>query len=128
MVAAQQEPLYMTEAEYLEFEEKSEIKHEYVNGKVYAMAGASLVHTVICHNTANALEEKIGDKPCLIVSRDLRLKVFSKVSFRYPDVMVICDEPQYVDNRVDTIANPIVVIEVLSPSTALVDRNEKLDE
>lgn len=123
-----QEPLQMSEAEYLEFEKKSEIKHEFVNGKVYAMAGASLTHTLICQNTATTLANQLADTPCLVVANDLRLKVDSKVSFRYPDVMVICDEPRYVDDRVDPVGNPQVVVEVLSHSTALVERNEKLDE
>ncbi|MDQ7028023.1 MAG: Uma2 family endonuclease [Anaerolineae bacterium] len=124
----EQKPLHMTETDYLDFEEQSEIKHEYVNGNVYSMAGASLTHTVICQNTGTTLDNQLADTPCLVVSTDLRLKVDSKVSFRYPDVMVICEDPQYVDGRVDTIANPTVTLEVLSPSTALVDRNEKLDE
>ena len=128
MLAAQQEPLRMSETDYLVFEEQSENKHEYVNGEIFAMTGASLTHTVICQNTGTTLNNQLVDSPCLVVSSDLRLKVQSRVSFRYPDVMVICEEPQFVDNRVDTITNPTVIVEVLSPSTALTDRNEKLDE
>ncbi|MDQ7024965.1 MAG: Uma2 family endonuclease [Anaerolineae bacterium] len=127
--AKQDEPLYMSEAEYLEFEEKSEIKHEYVAGYVYAMAGASWNHTVINGNTHSTLDAQLLDKPCVVVSNDLRLKVETKkVSFRYPDVMVICGKPEFIENRVDTINNPTIIIEVLSPATALEDRNAKLDE
>lgn len=132
MVAAEphkQEPSHMTEAEYFEFEEKSEIKHEYSNGKVYAMAGAGWNHNLINGNTQTSLNSQLADKASAVVSSDMRLKVDSKsVSFRYPDTMVICGDPSFVDNRFDTVSNPTVIIEVLSPSTALKDHNEKLDE
>jgi Uma2 family endonuclease len=131
MVAAQhqeQEPSQMTEAEYLAFEEKSEIKYEFVNGRVFAMAGASWNHNVVCQSTSTTLDNQLADKPCFVVSNDLRLKVESKVSFRYPDVMVIYGEPRFVDNRIGTIDNPTVIVEVLSSSTALEDHNAKLDE
>lgn len=132
MVAVQyqdQEPLLMSEAEYLEFEEKSETKHEYVDGKVYAMAGAGWNHNVITQSTSTTLDVQLLNTPCVVVSSDLRLKVESKkVSFRYPDVMVVCGEPQFVENRVDTINNPTVIVEVLSSSTAFEDHNVKLEE
>lgn len=125
----QQEPLHMTEAEYLAFEEASDIRHEYVNGYVKAMAGASWTHPVITQSTGTTLDMQLLDKPCIVVSSDIKLRVQSKkVSFRYPDVMVVCGEPNFVDERVDTIDNPTVIVEVSSPSTALEDRNEKLEE
>lgn len=119
----------MTEAAYLAFEEQSETKHEYVAGKVIAMAGAGWNHNIINGNVQTMLNTQLAAKPCVVVSSDMRLKVTSaSVSFRYPDTMVICDEPQFVEERVDTIGNPTVIIEVLSPSTALTDLNQKLDE
>lgn len=125
----QQEPLLMTEAEYLAFEETSEIKHEYVAGQVYAMTGAGWNHNLINGNTQATLNIQLADKSCFVMSSDLRLKVTSKkVSFRYPDTMVICGEPDFVEKRRDTVKNPTIIIEVLSPSTALTDHNEKLDE
>ena len=125
----EQEPLDMSEAEYLEFEEKSEIKHEFVSGKVYAMAGASWKHVMICQSTGANLYNQLTGKSCVVESNDLRLKVESKkVSYRYPDLMVICGEPNFIENRVDTIDNPTLIIEVLSPATALEDHNAKLDE
>lgn len=128
MFVEQQEPLFMTEAEYLQFEENSETKHEFVNGKVYAMAGASWRHNVICLNTGTTINRQLVDKPCTAVSSDIRVRVDAKVSHRYPDVVVVCGEPEFVDNRVDTISNPTLIVEVLSPSTALIDLNEKLHE
>lgn len=77
---------------------------------------------------ARILALQLLNKDCVGVLTNLRVKVVSTVSYRYPDVMVICGEPQFVDKRVDTISNPILIIEVLSPGTALIDRNEKLRE
>lgn len=121
-------PLYMTEQVYLTFEENSDTKHEFVNGRVYAMTGASWTHNVICLNVGTTLNTQIKNKGCTAVVGDVRLKVESKVSHRYPDVMVVCGEPEFVDNHVDMISNPTLVIEVLSPSTALIDLNDKLHE
>ena len=124
----EQEPLRMSEAEYLEFEEQSEIKHEFMNGKVYAMAGADWDHVMITQSTSVALYTQLRGKGCRVGTNDLRLKVESKkVSYRYPDIMVICGEPNFIGNR-KIIDNPTLIIEVLSPSTALEDRNSKLDE
>ena len=118
----------MTEAEYLVFERGSELRHEYFAGAIFAMTGASWNHNVICVNISTSLNVQIADRDCTVTAGDLRLKVVATRSYRYPDVMVICDDPQFIDERVDTISNPTVVIEVVSPSTALVDRYEKLDE
>lgn len=127
--SSEQEPLRMTETEYLAFEEKSDVKHEFVAGKVYAMAGADWNHNIINGNIQTSLNTQLVSDPCAVVSSDMRLKVASKsVSFRYPDTMVICDEPDFVEDRSDTISNPTIIIEVLSPSTALKDHNQKLDE
>ena len=132
MVAAQpqeQFPQQMTIAEYFAFEEASETRHEYVNGQVYAMTGASWNHTVITGNTQAHLHTQLRGKSCVAIPNEMKLKVDSKsVSFRYPDLMVVCGEPQFFEKRKDTIINPTVIIEVLSPSTALKDRNEKLEE
>lgn len=132
MVVAQpqeQPPVRMSETEYLDFEEQSETRHEFANGKVYAMAGSDWKHAMITQSTSSALYAQLRGKGCRVSSTDLRLKVNSKkVSYRYPDVMVICGELQLAENRTDTITNPTLIVEVLSPSTALEDRNAKLDE
>jgi Uma2 family endonuclease len=125
----QPEPILMSEAEYLAFEEGNDIKHEYVDGSVYAMTGAAWNHNLINGNTQTALNSQLADQPCAVVSSDMRLKVDSKtVSFRYPDTMVICGEPDFADGRRDTVTNPTTILEVLSASTALTDHNTKLDE
>ncbi|MEQ8673653.1 MAG: Uma2 family endonuclease [Aggregatilineales bacterium] len=117
-----------TEAEYLAFEQESAEKHEFADGKIIAMTGASWVHNLICVNTSTTLNVQLADTECHVTSNDLRLKVDSKHHYRYPDVMVICGTPEFVLKRNDTITNPVVVIEILSESTALIDRNDKLDE
>lgn len=124
-----EQPLQMTEAEYLDFEEQSDIRHEFVNGKVYAMVGSDWKHAMITQSTSSALYAQLRGKGCRVSSTDLRLKVTSKkVSYRYPDIMVVCGDLEFADKRTDTITNPMVIVEVLSPSTALEDRNAKLDE
>lgn len=126
--AQEQNPQYMTEAEYLEFEEKSEFKHEYVKGRVYAMTGGSIRHGLITVNISTDLNVQLEDKDCRVSSPDTRIKVEEMESYRYPDVTVYCGEEDYVNDRIDTLGNPLVIVEVLSPSIALKDRNEKLDE
>jgi Uma2 family endonuclease len=104
------------------------MKHEYASGDVLAMTGASWNHNVICQNTAISLGSQLVDRDCTVVSSDMRVHIAVARAYRYPDVMVVCGEPQFMGNRKDTIRNPMILIEVLSPSTALVDRNEKLRE
>lgn len=120
--------VYMSEAEYLEFEEQNEIKHEYARGRVFAMAGADWNHVMVTQSTSSALYAQLRGKSCNMGTNDLRLKVESKkVSYRYPDIMVMCDAPNFIDNR-KTINNPTLIVEVLSPTTALEDHNAKLEE
>lgn len=118
----------LSEAEYLAFERASETKHEYANGNVYAMTGASWFHGVIIANLITTLNTQINQAGCIGIANDLRVRVATAKAFRYPDIVVICGEPQFMDKRVDTVLNPTMLIEVLSPSTELVDRNEKLRE
>lgn len=116
-----------TVEEYLALEEKSVEKNEYHNGEVWAMAGGTGNHSKITANTimgiGNALREK--GKDCSVY--DSNLKVYSEVyhSFLYPDVLVICGEEENYQNRSDIIQNPLLIIEVLSKSTANYDRSEK---
>lgn len=118
----------MSEADYLKFEEDSDVRHEFVSGKVIAMAGAEWEHVMITQSTSAALYAQLRGRGCRIGTSDLRLKVESKkVSYRYPDIMVICGEPNFIGNR-KIIDNPTLIVEVLSSSTALEDRNAKLDE
>jgi Uma2 family endonuclease len=119
-----EEPMYMTEEEYLEFEENSPTKHEYVNGYVHAMCGASMAHNRIVSRLHLALANRVGDGPCETFAHNLKLKVdaMSDKSYFYPDIMVSCDTSGWRDLW---LLNPRLIIEVLSPSTQHIDRREK---
>ena len=119
----------MTEAEYLEFERESDIRHEFVNGNIVAMSGASNNHIVIVGNLQTTLNVQLKDSDCLVMASDLRVKVDSKKTYRYPDLTVVCDKPVMVgDENPKSLENPIVLFEVLSPSTASIDQIQKRDE
>ncbi|MEO0561697.1 MAG: Uma2 family endonuclease, partial [Chloroflexota bacterium] len=120
----------MTEAEYLAFADEQDEKYEYVDGYVYAMSGGSVRHGIITVNISTRLNLALEDRDCSVTSPDTRVQVVSasKITYRYPDVTVFCGPPDYVEGRTDTIQSPTLVVEVLSPGTALVDRNQKLGE
>jgi Uma2 family endonuclease len=129
MVAASnlEEPLRMTETEYLAFEEQSEIKHEFVNGEVLPRTGLNINHNLICVSTNATLFNQVVDA-AIFVLLATRVKIPSQPVYRYPDVMVIAGRIQHYNKRNDTVTNPIVLLEVVSPSTETVDRNQKLKE
>src|SRR5687767_7323986 len=129
MVAASnlEEPLRMTEAEYLAFEEQSEFKHEFVNGEVLPRIGLNIRHNLICVSTNATLFNQAVDAAIFVVLAT-RVKIPSQPIYRYPDVMVIARHVQHFNNRNDTVTNPIVLVEAVSPSTEIIDRNQKLKE
>jgi len=122
------DPKPMTEADYLAYDDAQELKHEYVRGYVYAMSGGSLRHSIIIANTITQLNNRIGRDDCTVTSSDIRVHIAAKQSYRYPDVTVFYGDANFVEGRADTMTNPVVLVEVLSPSTALLDRNDKLKE
>jgi Uma2 family endonuclease len=128
MVAQTKESIRMTEAEYLAFERASETKHEYIDGHVYAMAGASRKHNLICTNTVATLHFQLRQTPCETYQGDMRVKVQMGDLYSYPDITVVCDEPQFADGKQDMLLNPVIVIEVLSPTTVAYDRGQKFQQ
>ncbi len=116
---------YLTPAEYIDVERKAVTKSEYLSGQIIAMSGASNAHNIITMNTAYQLYDQLLDRDCLVYGSDMRVRVQDPVSYFYPDVTVVCGEPRFEDDVFDTLLNPTVVIEVLSPSTAAYDRREK---
>ncbi|MFZ2632846.1 MAG: Uma2 family endonuclease [Desulfosalsimonadaceae bacterium] len=112
-------------AQYLDLERKAEHKSEYVNGCIFAMAGASRVHNQITFNIAGLLHAQIKDRPCAAYINDMRVKVSATGLYTYPDVAAVCGEPVFEDAIADTLLNPMVIIEVLSQSTEAYDRGEK---
>lgn len=121
MVALPKYEHQWTEAEYLAFERTSETKHEYYDGQLYNMVGGSANHSQITANTIATFHIILRERPCRVYTSDLRVKLLR--AYVYPDVTVVCGEPQLADQ--DTLLNPTSIIEVLSPSTAQHDRTTK---
>jgi Uma2 family endonuclease len=115
----------MTPEQYLEAERAAEFKSEYYNGHMYAMAGGTQVHNFILGNTAAALLPISRRRGCVVNTSDLRLRVSHGGLYTYPDIMVICGPTRFADDQKDTVLNPILIIEVLSPSTEAHDRGFK---
>ena len=118
------EKLYTPE-EYLALEEKAEYRSEFESGVIVAMAGGTLNHARIVRNIDRAFGRKLK-QTCESFTTDVKVQVESYQRFYYPDVLVICGQPHYYNDRKDTIINPKVVIEVLSKSTEAKDRGEKM--
>jgi Uma2 family endonuclease len=115
----------MNEVEYLEFERASETKHEFFNGEIFAMAGASEEHDTICMNLAATLLPQVRKNGCKVHSSDMRLKVLETGLYTYPDISIYCLDLVFTGDRPDTLTNPSIIFEVLSPSTEIHDRNTK---
>jgi Uma2 family endonuclease len=115
----------LTPEEYLHFERASAEKHEYVAGEVIAMTGASRRHNLIQSTTITSLNNLLGTRPCEVYPSDMRVKVGALGIYTYPDITVVCGEPELEDTEQDTLLNPTVIIEILSPSTASYDRGLK---
>lgn len=116
---------YFSPEEYLAFERGTDARHEYLDGHVYAMAGESIEHSRICVNVAGELRARLKGKPCEVLSPNMKVVTSPSGLFSYPDVVVVCGEPRFHDERRDVLTNPTVVFEVLSPSTEAYDRGEK---
>ena len=115
----------ITEAEYLELERHSETKNEYFQGEIFVMAGASECHNLIVSNLIIALGTQLRNKPCRVYPSDMRLKIEDAGLYTYPDVMLVCGEREFSDEKQDTLLNPDVITEVLSDSTEGYDRGAK---
>lgn len=113
-------------AEYLAFDRAAETRSEYLDGELLAMGGASLAHVRIVRNLLLLLEPQLRRRGCEAFSNDLRVWVPATDFFAYPDVVVVCGAPELADEQRDTLLNPTLIIEVLSPSTEGYDRGEKL--
>ena len=123
-MSALPERIWTTE-DYLAYERDSQQRHEYLSGKIYAMAGASANHNLIVGNAIASLHAQLRKRPCTVYPSDMRLKVSQTGLYTYPDISVVRGEPQFEDDQNDTLLNPVVIIEVLSPSTETYDRGKK---
>src|SRR5437588_8086065 len=116
---------YISPDEYLRLERQAEYKSEYLNGEIFAMSGASREHNLLTVNIARELSQQLRGRPCESYASDMRVKVRANGLYTYPDVIVVCGEPQFEDQEVDTLLNPTLLIEVLSQSTERYDRIAK---
>src|SRR3954454_24028689 len=112
---------------YLEHEAASNVKHEYIDGDIYAMAGGTIEHAIIAVNVSSALSAQLTGAPCVVASSDLKVRVLATGLTTYPDVTVICGPPERDPKSRDVLLNPVVVVEVLSDSTEEWDQGEKLE-
>ncbi|GET35350.1 Uma2 family endonuclease [Microseira wollei] len=123
MIATPQPPQKMTVDEYLEWEARQEIRHEYVNGEIFAMTGGSIPHNDIALNLYTALRPHLRPRGCRVNVSDVKLQLSSSKAYFYPDVIVSCD-PQDLNSR-KFIQHPKLIVEVLSPGTEAKERGEK---
>ena len=116
---------YISPEEYLEAERAALEKHEYSQGEIFAMSGASLKHNKIFSNLFRDIAFKIKGKGCRPYGSNLRIYIPKNTLFTYPDISIICGEPDLTDDKFDTATNPSVLIELLSKSTRNYDKGEK---
>lgn len=116
---------YVSPSVFLVEERSAKEKNELHNGQVVAIAGASLAHNEIVANVLGNVKNYLKGKSCRIYASDLRIAVPTADSFTYPDATVVCGKPEMLDNQFDTITNPTVIFEMMSPSTEQYDRGAK---
>jgi len=115
----------LTGEQYLEIERFSEIRHEYLDGLVYAMAGETRDHSRICFSLAGIIQPQLQGKPCEGFSPNMKVRTGIGRLYAYPDLMIVCGEAVFHDEHGDVLLNPMVIFEVLSPSTEKYHRGEK---
>ena len=115
---------YLTPEQYLELDRKAEFRSEYYDGEMFAMSGASLAHVRIVAKAMRDLGQQLRGARCEPFSNDLRVRVTPKL-YAYPDIVIVCGEPQFADDTFDILINPSVIVEVLSKSTENYDRGLK---
>ncbi len=119
----------MTPEEYLEFEKTSELKHEYFDGEIFAMTGARKNHNLINTNIAGELRNqfKTDNSSCRVFSNDQRVKIEAIEKYIYPDIVVGCENMEFLEKELDSLINPVVIVEILSDSTEAYDRGLKFE-
>jgi len=117
--------VFLTPEEYLEIERQAEIRSEYYQGEMFAMAGGSEAHNILVDNLVVAFRLKLRGGSCRSYSRDMRVQVSATGFYTYPDLVVVCGERKFLDEKRDTLLNPNLIVEVLSPTTEAYDRGRK---
>jgi Uma2 family endonuclease len=111
--------------DYLDWERQQKTRNEYVNGEIHAMTGASRKHNLINGNFFTILHHQLRGKPCEVYTNDMRVKISETGMYTYPDIVAACGQPEFEDEHVDTLLNPVLIVEVLSDSTEGYDRGAK---
>jgi Uma2 family endonuclease len=110
--------------DYLAAEREAEIRHEYVDGQVFDMVGATENHNIIVANLTALLVNQMKGRPCLVYATDMKVRIDVADACKYPDVTALCGERKFFNDRRDVLLNPSLIIEVLSDSTEAYDRGE----
>lgn len=116
---------FLTPEQYLKQERAAEFRSEYLAGEVFAMSGATRYHGRIVMNAGAEIRDRLKKRTCNVYASDLRVYIPLTGLYTYPDVVVTCGEENYLDGEMDTLLNPVLLIEVLSPSTSNYDRGDK---
>ena len=127
MGLAQQNPKIYTPEEYLELERAATVRHEYLDGEVFEMAGANRRHDVLSANIMRLLGNQLLDRECSAYSSEMRIKISPTVNYTYPDIVAACGEEIFEDDKEDNLLNPMLIVEVLSKSTEAYDRGAKFE-
>jgi Uma2 family endonuclease len=117
----------LTPEEYLHKDRQADFKSEFFRGEMFAMAGASAKHNLIVSNAIVTLGSQLKNRPCRVYPSDLRLQIQATGLFTYPDLSIVCGEPQFEYDQGDVLINPDVIVEVLSESTEAYDRGKKFE-
>jgi Uma2 family endonuclease len=115
----------ITRADYLSMEDAAETRNEFIDGEIFAMAGGSRNHSIICVNLMWGLREAVSDRDCVAFDGNMKLNIEKENAFVHPDGMVVCGAIEFVEGRNDIIRNPLLIVEVLSPATQAFDRGKK---
>lgn len=127
-MSAKPKPKQISEEEYLEMEDSSLEKHEYFNGEIFQMAGASLRHVLINSNITADLHAQLKKRDCRVLHTDMRILIEKTGLYTYPDTVIVCGKSKIKKFKgLETLLNPVVIVEVLSPSTADYDKGAKFD-
>lgn len=113
--------------EYLDLERAADEKSEFLNGETFLMSGASRRHNLVSGNIFRLLSTQLLGRPCETFVSDMRVQVSKAGLYTYPDVVVVCGEPVFEDKELDTLQNPTLIVEVISPPTEAYDRGRKFE-
>ena len=116
---------FITPEEYLELERKAEYKSEYYRGKIFAMSGGTRRHDRINSKLSGLIDRHLTAGQCEWYTTNMRVLVQASGLYTYPDLSIVCGEAQFADSHIDTLLNPILLVEILSPSTGDYDRGRK---